>query len=103
MLMLGPLTPHIAEELWARLGHDASLAFEPFPEPDPDQLVVDTVEIAVQVNGKTRARVSVPADAADTDVEAAARAEPRVANLLADVTVHKVVVVPGRLVNFVLG
>jgi leucyl-tRNA synthetase len=103
VLMLGPLTPHIAEELWARLGHEGSLTFEPFPKPDLDQLVVDTVEIAVQVNGKTRGRVSVPADAADTDVEAAGRAEPRVAGLLADVTVDKVVVVPGRLVNFVLG
>jgi leucyl-tRNA synthetase len=103
ILMLAPLTPHIAEELWARLGHTPSLAFEPFPEADPDQLVVDTVEIGVQVNGKTRARVSVPADAAAADVEAAARAEPRVAALVAAATVRKVVVVPGRLVNFVLG
>jgi leucyl-tRNA synthetase len=103
ILMLAPLTPHIAEELWERLGHDPSLAFEPFPEPDPDQLVVDTVEIGVQVNGKTRARVSVPSDAADADAEAAARAEPRVAALLARATVRKVIVVPGRLVNFVVG
>jgi leucyl-tRNA synthetase len=103
VLMLAPLTPHVAEELWERLGHGASLAFESFPEPDPDQLVVDSIEIGVQVNGKTRARVSVPADASDADVEAAARAEPRVSTLLADTTVRKVVVVTGRLVNFVLG
>jgi leucyl-tRNA synthetase len=103
ILMLAPLTPHIAEELWGRLGHDPSLAFEPFPEADPDELVVDTVEIGVQVNGKTRARVSVAADAAADAVEAAARAEPRVAALVANATVRKVIVVPGRLVNFVLG
>jgi leucyl-tRNA synthetase len=102
VLMLAPLTPHIAEELWARLGHDGSLAYEAFPDADPAQLVVDTVEVAVQVNGKTRARVAVPADAPDPDVETAARSEPRVAALLADATVAKVVVVPGRLVNFVL-
>jgi leucyl-tRNA synthetase len=103
ILMLAPLTPHVAEELWARLGHDPSLAFEPFPVADPDELVVDTVEIGVQVNGKTRARVSVPFDAAADAVEAAARAEPRVAALVANATVRKVIVVPGRLVNFVLG
>ncbi len=103
ILMLAPLTPHIAEELWARLGHDPSLAFEPFPEPDEAELVVDTAEIAVQVNGKTRARVAVPVDATEAAVEAVARAEPRVAAALGDAPVRKVIVVPRRLVNFVLG
>ncbi|HSO96732.1 MAG TPA: class I tRNA ligase family protein [Acidimicrobiia bacterium] len=103
ILMLAPLTPHIAEELWARLGHDASLAFEPFPEPDEAELTVDTAEIAVQVNGKTRARLSVPVDASEATVEAAARAEPRAAAALGDAPVRKVIVVPRRLVNFVLG
>ncbi|HEV3452403.1 MAG TPA: class I tRNA ligase family protein [Acidimicrobiia bacterium] len=103
VLMLGPLAPHIAEELWARLGHDGSLAYEPFPEPDPELLVQPTVEMAVQVDGKPRARIVVAADATAADAETAARAERRVAALLAGREVRKVVVVPGRIVNFVLG
>jgi leucyl-tRNA synthetase len=103
VLMLSPLAPHLAEELWARLGHDESLAYEPFPEPDPELLVEPTVEMAVQVDGKPRARIVVAADATAADVETAARAEPRVAALLAGGEVRKVVVVPGRIVNFVLG
>ena len=102
-LMLGPLTPHVAEELWARLGHAESMAYVAFPEPDPAELVQDTVEIVVQVNGKTRARITAPSDATAETLEAAARAEPRVAAILADATVRKVVPVPGRLVNFVIG
>jgi leucyl-tRNA synthetase len=100
-LMLAPLAPHVAEEVWARLGHAESLAYEPFPEPDPAYLVVEEVEIVVQVNGRVRARVKVPAGVGDADHEAAARADERVAALLADVEVQKVIVVPGRLVNFV--
>src|SRR5581483_709057 len=101
VLMLAPLTPHVAEELWRRLGHDRSLAYEPFPAADPAYLVVETVEIAVQVNGKVRAQVMVAADASGDEHEAAARAEPRIASLLDGRDVRKVVVVPGRLVNFV--
>jgi leucyl-tRNA synthetase len=103
VLMLAPLTPHVAEELWSRLGHGDSLAYVPFPEADPGELVEDTVEIVVQLDGKPRGRIQVPATAPDADVEAAARAEPRVAALLADRAVRRVVVVPGRLVNFVVG
>jgi leucyl-tRNA synthetase len=103
VLMTAPLAPHVGEELWERLGHDRTLAYEPFPEPDPRWLVTDDVEIPVQVNGKVRARVSVPVGADDAAHEAAARAEPRIAELLAGAAVRKVVVVPGRLVGFVLG
>jgi len=102
VMMLAPLTPHFTEELWARLGHDETLAFEPFPEADPAYLVDDTIEIPVQVNGKVRAQVSLPAGASDADLEAAARAEPRIAALLEGATERKVIVVPGRLVNFVV-
>jgi len=100
-LMLAPLAPHLAEEVWERLGHAESLVYEPFPEPDPAYLVVEEVEIVVQVNGKVRARVKVPAGASDADHEAAARADDRVAGLLAGSGVEKVIVVPGRLVNLV--
>jgi leucyl-tRNA synthetase len=102
VLMLGPLTPHVSEELWRRLGHEGSIAYEPFPEADPDYLVDETVELPVQVNGKVRGRITVPADAADDVVEAEARADERVAAHLDGKNVKKVVVVPGRLVSFVV-
>jgi leucyl-tRNA synthetase len=102
VLLLSPLAPHIGEELWSRLGHPDSLATEPFPVADPALLVDETVEVPVQVNGKVRARVHVPADADDATMEAAARADERVAVLLDGATVRKVVAVPGRLINFVI-
>jgi len=100
-LMLAPLAPHLAEEMWARLGHAESLAYEEFPEPDPAYLVVDEVEIPVQVDGKVRARVKVPAGASEAEHEAGARADERIAELLGGAEVLKAIVVPGRLVNFV--
>jgi leucyl-tRNA synthetase len=103
VLMLSPLTPHVAEELWEKLGGAGVLAFEPFPVADSALLVDDTVEIPVQVNGKVRSRISVAADAAPDEIEAAARADAKVAELLVGATVRKVVVVPGRMVNFVIG
>jgi leucyl-tRNA synthetase len=102
-LLLGPLAPHVAEELWSRLGHEGSLTYERFPTADPAWLVDDTVEVPVQVNGKVRSRVTVPADADREALEAAARADDKVAALLEGATVRKVVVVPGKMVNFVLG
>jgi leucyl-tRNA synthetase len=103
VLMLSPLTPHVAEELWAQLGEAGVLAFTQFPAADSALLVDDTVEIPVQVNGKVRARISVASDATRDEIEAAARADAKIAELLAGATVRKVVVVPGRMVNFVIG
>jgi leucyl-tRNA synthetase len=100
-LMLAPLAPHLAEEVWAGLGHPETLAYEPFPEPDPAYLVEEEVEIVVQVDGRVRARVKVPAGAGEADHEAVARADDKVAQLLEGVEVLKVIVVSGRLVNFV--
>jgi leucyl-tRNA synthetase len=102
VLMLAPLTPHLAEELWARLGETAPLAFADFPEPDRTLLVDDTIEVPVQINGKVRGKVTVAAGASDADHEAAARADGRIAELLAGATVRKVVVVAGRMINFVI-
>ncbi len=102
VLMLSPLTPHVAEELWARLREPGVLAFADFPVPDAALLVDDEVEIPVQVNGKVRAKLLVPATATEADLEAAARAEPRIAELLAGATVRKVIVVPGRMINVVV-
>ncbi|WP_216212206.1 leucine--tRNA ligase [Amycolatopsis aidingensis] len=102
VLMLAPLCPHLAEELWQRLGHVDSLAHGPFPVADEQYLVEDTVEYPIQVNGKVRSRVTVPADAGTEDVQAAALAEEKIAALLDGGAPRKVIVVPGRLVNVVL-
>jgi leucyl-tRNA synthetase len=102
VLMLAPLAPHIAEELWAKLGHDESLAWEAFPEADAALLVEDTVEIPVQVNGKIRGRITVAAGLDEDALEAAARADAKVLALFEGATVRKVIAVPDRLVSFVL-
>ena len=103
VLMLAPLAPHVAEELWQRLGHDASLAREPWPVADARWLAVETVELVVQVLGRVRGKVSVPADCDEQTARAAAEAHPNVARHLEGRTVRKVIFVPGRLVNFVVG
>jgi leucyl-tRNA synthetase len=101
VLMMAPLTPHVAEELWAVLGHPTTLAYEPFPAADPALLVDDTVEYPVQVNGKVRGHVVVPTAADVAAVEAAAMADARVQASLGGRSPKKVIVVPGRLVNVV--
>jgi leucyl-tRNA synthetase len=101
-LMVAPLAPHIAEELWARLGHDDTITYEAFPIADPQWLVEDRIEVPVQINNKVRARVEIAIGADKAAHEAAARAEPRIAELLAGATVRRVTVVPGKIVNFVL-
>jgi leucyl-tRNA synthetase len=102
VLMTAPLAPHVAEELWHRLGHDDTVTYAPFPVADPALLVDDTIEYPVQVNGKVRTRILVPAGADRDAVEAAALADEKVRALIDGVTPSKVIVVPGRLVNLVL-
>ncbi|WP_134426057.1 leucine--tRNA ligase [Mycobacterium ulcerans] len=102
VLMVAPLAPHLAEELWQRLGHTTSLAHGPFPAADPAYLIDDTVEYPVQVNGKVRGRVVVAADADDDAVKAAALADQKVQAFLAGASPRKVIVVAGRLVNLVV-
>ncbi|MFY1681335.1 leucine--tRNA ligase [Micromonospora sp. WMMD730] len=99
VLMLAPFAPHVAEELWRMLGHGTSLAYADFPAADPALLVADTVTYPVQVNGKVRGRIEVPADAAEEAVRAAAL--EAVASALAGKEPRKVIVVPGRLVSVV--
>jgi len=101
VLMVAPLAPHLAEELWQRLGHDGSLAHGPFPVADERYLVEDTVEYPVQVNGKVRGHITVAADAGNDVLEAAALADEKVQAFLNGATPKKVIVVPGRLVNIV--
>ncbi len=102
LLLLAPFAPHIAEELWQRLGHAESLAYEPWPKYDEAMLVEDTVEIPVQINGKLRARINVAADADKDAILEAALAEERIAEMTAGKQVVKQIVVPGKLVNLVV-
>jgi leucyl-tRNA synthetase len=102
VLMVAPLAPHLAEELWRRLGHDKSLAHGPFPVADPQYLAEDTVEYPVQVNGKVRGRITVAADADADTLEAAALADEKVQAFINGAAPKKVIVVPGRLVNLVV-
>jgi leucyl-tRNA synthetase len=100
--MLSPLCPHMAEEIWQRLGRTESLTYMPFPKADPQMLVHDTIEIPVQVNGKMRSKLSVAADVSDDDLRALALADEKVVQMLAGATPSKIIVVPKRLVNIVL-
>ena len=102
ILLLSPYAPHIAEELWQVLGHNDTLAYEPWPAFDESLIAEDEIEIPVQIKGKVRSKVRVPADADNKTIEAAARADERVAELLDGKQVVKTIVVPGRLVNFVV-
>jgi len=101
VLMVAPLAPHLAEELWSRLGHAESLAHGPFPAADEQYLVDETVEYPVQVNGKVRSKIVVAADADKSVLEAAALADEKVQAFLDGAAPKKVIVVPGRLVNIV--
>ncbi len=102
VLMLAPFAPHIAEELWARLGHADSLAYAAFPTADPALVTAEQLEYPVQINGKVRARLQLPADTERTAVQEAALQHPRVVELLAGAAPRKIIVVPGRLVSIVL-
>ncbi len=102
VLLLSPFAPHISEELWRRLGHDETLAYEDWPEVNEDYLKREVVEMAVQVNGTVRGTIEVDADAEEDEVLAAAREEDNVARYLDDKTIQREIYVPGRIVNFVV-
>jgi leucyl-tRNA synthetase len=102
VLLISPFAPHVAEELWQVLGHAKSLAYEPWPAYDEAMLKQDTIEVPVQVNGKLRGRIQAPADAGNAAIESLACAEPKVAEHLAGKKVLKVIIVPGKMVNFVV-
>jgi leucyl-tRNA synthetase len=101
VVLLSPIVPHVCEELWSRMGNTQSLLRSAWPEADAAALVRDEVELVVQVNGKVRARVTVPADAAEGHVKEAAFADENVQRHTEGKQVVKTVVVPGRLVNIV--
>jgi leucyl-tRNA synthetase len=100
--LIGPMMPHLAEELWQRLGHSQLLVETPWPEADRRLTVDDNVTIAVQVNGKLRATIELPRDAAQAVAESAALSEDAVQRALAGKSPRKVIVVPNRIVNVVV-
>jgi leucyl-tRNA synthetase len=102
-LLLAPFAPHLAEELWERLGHGEGLARHPWPQYDEAKLTESTLELPVQVNGKVRDKITVPADAAEADILAAAEAAERVRPWVEGKTVKKRLYVPKKLVNLVVG
>jgi leucyl-tRNA synthetase len=103
VLILAPYAPHIAEELWQVLGHKTSLAYEPWPAYDPALVRDDEIEIPVQINGKVKAKLLVPAGADAATLEKIALAEPKVQEQIAGKTVKKVIVKPGQMVSIVIG
>jgi leucyl-tRNA synthetase len=102
VLLLAPFAPHVAEELWQLLGHGESLTYAPWPKCDESKLVESEVEVPVQVNGKLRAKIRVPADADAKTMQSLAEADVQVQGQLAEKTIVKVIAVPGRMVNFVV-
>jgi leucyl-tRNA synthetase len=100
--LIGPMMPHLAEELWQLLGHDTLLADERWPQADPALVVEDTVTVAVQVNGKLRTTIELPRDAAQAEAESAALAQPHVQRAMEGKPARKIVVVPNRIVNVVV-
>ena len=100
--ILGPFAPHLAEELWERVGGTGLAADQPWPSYDPALLIEDEIEMPVQVNGKLREKIVVKKDATQPEIEAIAKAAPKVAEAIAGKEIKKLIVVPGRLVNIVV-
>ncbi|MBD7907885.1 leucine--tRNA ligase [Sporosarcina gallistercoris] len=101
VLLMSPITPHLAEELWEKLGHEGTITYVPWPTYDADKLVDDTVEIAVQINGKVRAKLEVDKDITKEELEKAALANEDVQKWIDGKELKKVIAIPGRLVNIV--
>jgi leucyl-tRNA synthetase len=99
---VAPFAPHIAEELWHQLGHSSTVHRDSWPEFNEEYIATDTITIAVQVNGKLRGEISVPAGADQATVVAAAQANEKVAGYLGDQTIRKTIYVPNKLVSFVV-
>jgi leucyl-tRNA synthetase len=103
VLLLSPFAPHLAEELWCGpLGGSPSIAHQPWPEYDPALTVDDVVEIAVQINGKVRGRVTLAKDAPEQFAREAGLAHPKIAKLLESGQLRKVIYVPGKILNLIV-
>ena len=102
VLVLSPFVPHIAEELWQRLGHETAICKEEWPSFDPSALVLDTVEIVVQLNGKVKMKADVPSNLSKEELSEMMLEDAAVKELVADKNIVKVIAVPGKLVNIVI-
>ncbi|NNL07482.1 MAG: class I tRNA ligase family protein, partial [Gammaproteobacteria bacterium] len=102
VLMLSPIVPHICQSLWQQLGYVSLVAEQAWPEVDESALERDSIELVVQVNGKLRSKINVPADADNDAIENIALKDEKIQLNIQDKTVRKVIVVPGRLVNLVV-
>ena len=102
VLLTAPLAPHMAEELWARLGHPDSLAYAPFPVADPALAEARTVTMPVQVNGRTRFRIEAPAGSGEGAIEQLVRSHPDYSNYAANGALQRMVIVPDRIVNMII-
>ena len=102
LLLLAPMAPHMTEELWERTGHAYSIHQQPFPSWNEDLAADETITLVVQVNGKERDKLEVPAGIAESDAQELALASPRVQTYIEGKDVRKTVYVPGRLVNVVV-
>ncbi|MDO9622806.1 MAG: leucine--tRNA ligase [Pseudomonas sp.] len=100
-LLLAPITPHISHQLWQELGHDGAIIDAQWPAVDESALVQDSLQLVIQVNGKLRGHIDMPASATREEVEAAARANENVLRFTEGMSIRKVIVVPGKLVNIV--
>ncbi|WP_062109655.1 leucine--tRNA ligase [Bacillus niameyensis] len=99
--MLAPICPHIAEELWEKLGHDETISYKPWPQYDETKLVDNEVEIVIQVNGKVRSKLFVARDASREELEKLALENDKIKEMIEGKTIRKVIAVPGKLVNIV--
>ena len=102
VVAIAPYAPHIAEELWHRLGHDTSVTVATFPAWDEQYLVEDSFEYPVSFNGKVRFKLPMPVDASNADIEAAVKAAPEAAKWIEGKTIRKVIIVPKKIVNVVV-
>jgi leucyl-tRNA synthetase len=101
LILLAPLAPHIAEEMWSRLGHPDTIAYEPWPAYDESKIAEDEIEIVLQVNSKIKGKVMVPAGIDTPDLEKIALDNDLIRNLIEGLTVRKVIAVTGKLVNVI--
>ncbi|MFC0473187.1 leucine--tRNA ligase [Halalkalibacter kiskunsagensis] len=101
--MLAPIAPHVAEELWEKLGHEGTISYEDWPTFDESMLVENEVEVVVQINGKVKAKLVIPADATKEQMEEIAKEDEKVQTAIGEKTVRKIIAVPGKLVNIVVG
>ena len=103
VLLLAPFIPHVTEEMWAELGHTGSVHKQQWPTLDEKALVADEATVVVQVNGKMKDKVVLPMNADNAEAEKAALALPKVADAVAGKEVKKVIIVPNKLINIVVG